>query len=101
MSEGPTDGPSENDGGWGDDGYDDEVPEQVSAYRESYTNNLAPFAMDPDLSDDQFGYFQNLYYDGFVGGHSRGAREAFIDALYDRYDVDFDWDSWREEYESV
>lgn len=90
-----------DDGGWGSDGDDQDVPEQVTGQHDSYIINLMPFAMDDTLTDEQFGYFQDLYYQGFVSSHNQGARELFISYLDDRYDLDFDWNAWREEYESV
>ena len=111
MSEGPGDdgrydGPdnSENDdsrGWWVEQGEDEEVPERFESQHTSYYENLMPFAMDPNLSDEQFGFFQDLYYQGFVSVHDQGARSTFIGYLNDYYDLDFDWDAWREEYESV
>lgn len=96
-----SEGPPENGGGWGDDGEREEVPERVTGQHDSYIANMTPFAMDPNLTDDEFGFFQDLYYTGFVREHDKGARQLFISYLHDRYDVDFDWNAWREEYESV
>ena len=115
MSEGPGDGgrydgPDEgnNDTGdnggrgwWDEQGENEEVPERFESQHTAYYENLMPFAMDSGLTDEEFGFFQDLYYSGFVTTHDQSARSTFIGYLHDYYDLDFDWDAWREEYESV
>jgi hypothetical protein len=91
------------DDNYGDgDGEDLGIPEQAGGMHESYYSNVGPFAADADLSDEQFGYYQDLYHAGFVqrGGQNGMARQMFIDALYARYGEEFDWAAWRAEYEA-
>ena len=82
-----------------------DVPQQFAGYEASYWSNVGPFAMDTNLSETQFGHYQQLFYDGFVvahGGHvDRGAQDAFIDALALYYGDSFDWNTWREEYDAL
>lgn len=82
-----------------------DIPNQFNGYEASYWSNVGPFAMDSKLSESQFAHYQQLFYDGFVvphGGHvDRRAQDEFIDALELYYGSDFDWSTWREEYESL
>lgn len=62
-----------------------------------------PFASDPALDDQSFGFFQDLYHTGFADPNvsptaRMNARADFISFLGNEYGESFDWDTWREEY---